>query len=239
MKRAICLILMAIFTSNPTQAEAFLDIFSSGNKHDRSISEIVLKSLDSPDVKWIWIKPPKNEKYKNTNVYVPEKEIQNEERVMLRLVEFHLSKHPRMHTINDLFLEDKKLFNKESKPVVKNQTDYFANLEKAFNKVEIVFQNENSICYEVQCLLSSQKVKIEPEETKISGDYFIFASMIPDGPETILPVIYVLNWIVDIGGGEFRKYSYALKEYKPSEEEKNNLIELFKYMEERIKSVPS
>jgi hypothetical protein len=51
------------------------------------------------------------------------------------------------------------------------------------------------------------------------------------------PVEYRLIWIIDVGLGNFRRYIFLTRKKKPTDEEKNYLLELFKYMEAQIKHV--
>lgn len=50
---------------------------------------------------------------------------------------------------------------------------------------------------------------------------------------------HLVGWIVDLGKGNFRMYTYRTQYENVKEEEKTFWLQLFQYMEEQIKNVPA
>lgn len=208
---------LAILTAPIAQAEAFWDVFSK--TREQKIDDIIIKSLESSDVKWVKIESPSiiKTEYNKRTLYTPEQDTWNEKRTLFGFEEFNLAKHPKCRTLSDLVKADIIVFNRESNPVVEKDLDNKLVQKKFITNINIIPLDGKSYCSEVQNVLS------------ISGPEKINNALID----------YAWFWTVDIGGGKFRKYNFQFSEKIPSVEERMDIIDFFKYLESQIQNVPS
>lgn len=223
------IILTATLTVPLFKAEAFLDVLVLTD-HEKSIDKIIIDSLQTSGTKWVRLGYPTLGEYSSRSVYVPKKDMWKENKTIFGFEEFYISKHPEFQTLDDMIMVDKLLFNQKSEAKIEKDIDKKLNLKRLITKGEIFFQDEKSFCTEVQCLISEREVnKTAKDRNNIYGPEIIHS----------IPVDYCLAWTVDLGEGNFRKYNFQYSEKKPSEEEKIQMINFFKYLEDRIQNVQS
>lgn len=228
MKSIKLIALIAILITPLTRAEAVWDIFL--NKHEKSIDNIILNTLDKPDVKWIRAQGPSNGKYSSRSLYILEKEMWDEERsVIFGFEEFYVSKHPEYRTLKDFIYVDKLVFNQKSETKVQKDVDGNLFLRRFICTGEILLETEESFCTEIQGFVCDRDINNSKDKKNLHGPEII--------PE--IPVDYSLCYTVDAGGKNFRKYSFQFLQKKPSEDEKKQIVEFFKSLEGQIQNVPS
>jgi hypothetical protein len=106
---------------------------------------------------------------------------------------------------------------------------------RAVETINIISREPHSLCFEIHQYRASKKAK-----TRINA-FGEEIDIISDEPEVLseTPLQYTLAWIIDLGSGNFRKYHYWAQDRTIQKEDKEHIIELFKYMEDQIKNVPS
>lgn len=242
MKVFRIILFFAIFMGSAAPADALIDLFTIYNKRNRTIDEIIMNTLDTPENRWQRIRAPINEDYKSWCAYAPKGEVRGDEKIQFRLHEFHYAKHPKIHTLNDIYVAEQELAETEQNSGITEKSDVKGAVtrKRLFNKVLLVSKNENTICYE-KVTLSSEQDGIKTEGQKDIFGKYKGGEISYTSPEKIneVPLAYLLYWTIDLGGGEFRRYSYWLEGKNPTQEEKTYLIQLFQYMENQIKNVPS
>lgn len=236
--KSILVILIVILTVPMVKANG-KEVLSSMEKRNNSINRIILRSFRNPDFKWIRIGEPNSDEYGTKSTYTLENEIDDDVKTLFCFEEMHLINHPEIHTLSDLFENSKKNFSYELG--IERDLDGNPFLVKAFYKFNIISQKEKSVCYERRCLVSERKLKVNADEKNISDEFLAIGEYSFDGPGTVWenPAYYSVSWIVDLGGGEFRKYDYGFGNEMPSEEDIKQFMKHFKLLEAEIKHVSS
>lgn len=214
----MCLLLNISFF---TQAEAIFG--TKTKKRNNAIDAIVCQILNTEKAKWKRIQKPK-EKFHNCHFYVLEK-------FNISPIEFTItesSKFSDLKNLEDLILSSQI----ELKNFKKNTNSYF-DIDNDINLVvtydfDILFKHNNTICYETWMNIQAPKQQQKKINEYLDCEHETISN-------TLDLNLYRLEFAIDLGRKGFRHYNYQIGGIKPSAEERSELIERLKAIEEQIK----
>lgn len=220
--------------------ELLLKSVSPGAKRNEKVISTVLKSLETENSKWKHVEGPCGPtRYKVWTYYSPESEPKNREKILFKWTEYHYGKHLPSHTLKDFYIEVESIINtNNASPHSKCRSsngDGTHSMSTCTSKSNLISNLENILCYETSRMIVTQTVQKVTSKPNFLGQ--TTEEIIPSGNVESKRDGYRLVMIVDLGGGEFREYSYWAEEIIPSDEEKAYLLRLFKYVEAQIKNV--
>jgi hypothetical protein len=121
------MIFCLIFSSSKT--EAINDIFIVYSKENNTMKNIIIEALDTQTKKWERIAAPIPEEFWSTSTYTPINSNHQDPSEGFFFEDLHLAKHPKLHSLNDLYF---------------NQIN---NKPKEFSS-KLIFQNDQTIAFE-------------------------------------------------------------------------------------------
>jgi len=237
MKKTIAFLFVyfAIFGFIP-KAEAFLDLFVVHGKRNNTINKIILESLNTDKTKWYRSQLPFTKDYTTESIYLLEAERNTDVKRSFSLAEFNYKNHPTLHSLKDIFAKEKDLGEKlkSHQPVTYRSGNGVIEKDRILQDISIIFQNENSIGYEMGIFDVKQKGKVSVTEN-LFGEREE-KEILSENEERKLRFCDI-RWVVDIGNSNFRSYNFRIKDRLPTPEEKKYLLDLFQYMEAQIQNV--
>jgi len=232
----VLLICFCIFGFVP-KADALFEIFTAFTKRTRTINELLLEALSTPNASWKRLGMPFVGDYETSSTYIPSSVSPDHYNTWFEFAEKNHSKHPSIRTLTAFFEEDKAASQKittEKHRIYEDRSQCFeSHYVKTANQM---LSDENSITYEITGLMKKREGTV-----KTSTDFMGATNKVRDFPETFSEklVEYSLIWVVDLGNQNFRTYTYKSVETLPTAEEKKYLLDLFKYMEGKVQNVQS
>lgn len=255
MKKLDIGILLTLLFSITTPLHAYFgyscDLFDAINdnsarygKHGRAVNNVLKTALSTNAHKWDQPDLPINTDLCIQYTFFPETELDNKKNSKRTFIfsELAYAKHKKYHTLDDLVVEVKDELriwdDYKYRQEARENHEYIRHTFQ--HEVTLIDKNKNSICFE-STLFSVNQRFFEAEGLEDIFGNITEKTSTPKGEKIIsqIPTEYVLNFVVDLGGSKFRKYTYKLRDYQPTEEDKTRLLNLFKNMEEQIKKIPS
>ena len=231
MKCGLILFLLFVSMNITTKAEAFFEIFTVYGTHNRTINSIIFEALKkkTPQKEWIRTRVPLDGEYESYSCYIPESGNYKNPITFFYFTEINYTNHPdfRGYFLDDFLL---KIVNEKKRELSENRS-----------KCIDVYTDKNGIKKEIEHFATVQLIS-RTGDTISFEDFRTKRDLLSEEKQVELDSEHYqshsLRWIVDLGKNKFREYKYIVKERAPlTVAEKANILELFKYMEEKIKHV--